>query len=126
MCVVAKPDVEQEKQAILKLCGPGHGHRHIIEVLRLGELARSAFFFIDMELCPLSLEFYLYRPEPPEPHESVPQYIRDAPVPFRALQIWEVMHDIASGLQFIHNTEMIHRDLKPSNGIRLPCLLLNN
>jgi serine/threonine protein kinase len=112
---VEKEDIEQEKQAILKLCG--RGHRHIINVLRVGELAKSPFFFIDMELCALSLEFYLYRPVPPEPHESVPQYIRDAPVPSRAVQIWQVMHDIACGLQFIHNSKMIHRDLKPSNGI---------
>jgi serine/threonine protein kinase len=115
MGVFNKPDIEQEKRAILKLCNPGH--KNIICVLRLGPLAPSEFFFIDMEFCLLTLESYLYPHDPPQPHEPTPRYIKNAPVPFRALQIWQVMHHIVCGLQFMHNNKMIHRDLKPSNGI---------
>jgi serine/threonine protein kinase len=115
MGLVNDTDIEQEKRAILKLCN--QGHKHIVRVLRLGPLAQSEFFFIDMEFCSLTLEEYLYPHDSSQTHESAPRYIKNAPVPFRALQVWQVMHHIACGLQFMHNNKMIHRDLKPSNGI---------
>lgn len=30
-------------------------------------------------------------------------------------QIWKVIHDVASGLAYLHNQEIIHQDIKPDN-----------
>jgi serine/threonine protein kinase len=111
---INKEELEQEIRAVQKLCGKGH--RNIVTVLHLGQLRHSSLFFIDMELCDLSLEFYLYRPTPPEPSQPIPYFVKDAPPPFRAQQIWTIMHDIASGVNFVHSHNMVHRDVKPSNG----------
>lgn len=36
---------------------------------------------------------------------------------------WDILEQIASGVQFIHNHRQVHRDLKPQNGTisQAPC-----
>jgi len=106
-------DVENEVRAIKKLCGGG-AHTNIVEVLRLGELVGSPYFFIDMELCDLTLEDYIYRNSPVS--DSIPQFVRDASSSSKAMQIWNIVKQIASGVTFIHSQDEVHRDLKPRNG----------
>ena len=72
MGLVSIADIEQEMQVILMGCR--RRHKHLIIVLQRGELVRSAFSFIDMELFVLGLDFYLKRPVPLEAHGSIPQY----------------------------------------------------
>ena len=70
-----------------------------------------------MELCDLNLEEYIHRPTPPNPSESIPYFIKNAPTPLKAQQIWNVMMQIASGVKYMHTTlHVVHRDLKPANG----------
>jgi serine/threonine protein kinase len=107
-------DIENEARVIRKLCGHG-AHTNIVEVLRLGELGGSAYYFIDMELCDKNLEEYIYRQS--STHESVPYFLGNAPSSIKAKQIWNVVRQIASGIAFIHNHEEVHRELKPSNSI---------
>lgn len=91
-------------------------------VLRLGELRNTPLYFIDMELCDLNLDEYIYRSVPPVSSESIPYFIRNVPPPLKAQQIWNIMRQIASGVEHIHNLNLVHRDLKPANGNNFPTL----
>jgi serine/threonine protein kinase len=112
--VVRREEIEKEAQAIKRICGQGP-HPHIINVLKLGELPDTSYYFIDMELCDLSLKDYINCSI--EPAESIPFFHRTAPPPMKAGQIWNVMMQIAEGVKFLHAVNMVHRDLKPANGI---------
>jgi len=109
-----KAAVKNEEEAIRKLCENGP-HVNIVEVLTLGELLDSAFHYIDMELCDMNLDDHMNPPNPPS--LSFPYYfIKDAPPPLKAQQVWNIMKHIASGVQFMHSLNLVHRDLKPTNG----------
>jgi serine/threonine protein kinase len=110
---VKPEDIENEDRAIKKLCGGAHVH--IVEVLRIGELQDSSYYFIDMELCDLSLQAYIYRDPNSSVPESIPCFIRNATPTVKALQIWNVMKHILRGVAYIHDHDEVHRDLKPQN-----------
>ena len=93
-----------------KLCRRG-AHPNIIEVLRLGELHESPYYYIDMELCDLTLADYIYEDSP----DVTPRFIRNVSSSLKEMQIWNVMKQIVSGVEFIHRHNEVHRDLKPSN-----------
>jgi serine/threonine protein kinase len=112
---IEEKDIAREADAIRKICANG-AHLHIVAVLKLGKLRDTPYHFIDMELCDLNLEKYIYRPTPPNPLESVPYFIKTASPPLKAQQIWNVMMQIASGVKYLHTLKMVHRDLKPANG----------
>ena len=102
--------IENEVEAILKLCRDG-GHLHIVTVMRIGDI--PPFLFIDMELCDLNLADYIYCTKD---RASVPTYfIKDQSPPMKSCQIWNVMLQIAKGVEFLHVRKMVHRDLKPLN-----------
>lgn len=101
-----------EAQAIKKL----GMHPNIVEVLDLGPLPNSPNYFIDMELCDLTLHTYIHREGRPSPSESIPYFVKNAPPPFKAKQIWNIMRQLAHGLKHMHRVGMVHRDLKPANG----------
>jgi ankyrin repeat protein len=108
-------DVDNEVRAIMRLCR--NGHRNIVSVLKFGDLRDSAYYFIDMELCDLNLAVYIHRAEPPNPSESLPYFIKDASSELRAVQIWNIMRQLAGGIKYIHGSDLVHRDVKPANGI---------
>ena len=82
---------------------------NIVKVIALGEMSNSPFYFIDIELCDLTLEQYnkaimaaaLVQQEPPRVQEA---------------RIWDIMKQVTNGLVFIHSNDEVHRDLKPRNG----------
>ena len=111
---VSSNDIENEVRAIKKLCGHD-AHPNIVEVLRLGVLVGSPYYFIDMELCDMNLENYIYNNSPKR--ESLPRFVKTAPSSVKASQIWNIMRQVASGVAFIHSHEEVHRDLKPRNSI---------
>jgi glycogen synthase kinase 3 beta len=50
--------------------------------------------------------------------ESLDKYIRrryKAKIPFTPTEVRDIMRQILSGLEFLHDKEIIHRDLKPEN-----------
>jgi serine/threonine protein kinase len=84
-----------------------------VTVLKHGHLINSPYYFIDMELCQTNLETYIYCTETPEFMEKL--YCEDTKKPQNGV-LWKILHDMAQGLEFIHQLKEIHRDLKPRNG----------
>jgi len=69
-----------------------------------------------MELCDFDLkEYLLSRGQPDQsrvPHECLP-------TEYGAVQVWDIMRQIAEGVAFIHSHRQVHRDLKPRNGMQI-------
>lgn len=107
-------DIENEIRAIEKICGH-NTHQNIVEVLRVGKLRAEPYYFIDMELCDMNLENYIYRTSPST--DALPRFVKTASSSVKASQIWNVMRQVVSGVVFIHSHNEIHRDVKPSNSI---------
>lgn len=114
--------IENEARAVRKLCDGRNPN--VIHVFGMGDFTYSSYYFIDMELCDLSLQGYLY----PDPTEytaiGLPPLLRDLPSASVPDHIWNIMRQIASGLKFIHAHSEAHRDLKPSNGDHSYCIVL--
>jgi serine/threonine protein kinase len=89
----------------------GIDRANVVMTFRHGVLCDGGFF-IDMELCDLTLEKYMnnHWPAPPNPNEI--QYSPQDTIDFA----WSVMKDFTAGLKSIHNAKHVHRDLKPENG----------
>jgi serine/threonine protein kinase len=103
---------DDEIQAIRNIFSDG-GHRHIIAIMKIGDIPQN--IFIDMELCDLNLDDFIYCRKDPA---VVPTYfVKDQPPPLKSRQIWNIMSQIAQGVEFLHGKRMVHRDLKPVNGI---------
>jgi serine/threonine protein kinase len=108
--------IKCEQEAIERLCSRGH-QSNIVTVLRMGKLQDPPYYFIDMELCDLNLENYIQHPHEREPGDlPVPYCITDVSQGAKAEQIWNIMRQIANGVQYLHSLNLIHRDLKPANG----------
>jgi serine/threonine protein kinase len=92
-------------------------HANIVAVLKHGILDRG-FYFLDMELCELSLDNYIQMSWTQMMKENVPHLTSsDLPPKTKTSHVWEIMEDITQGVAFIHQRGWIHRDLKPRNGL---------
>jgi serine/threonine protein kinase len=73
-------------------------------------------YFIDMELCDLNLETYIYGGSVSTIEENALHFRQLPSSPLKVEQIWGIVTDITSGLAYIHDHGEVHRDLKPANG----------
>lgn len=106
---VRQTDIDNEIRAVNKLCKSSHPN--IVQVLGLGQLRPdSTWFYIDMELCSISLETYM---NADESLASLPKWVSES------LQICDIFTQILNGLAFIHENGEVHRDLSPQNGTRI-------
>ena len=112
--------VENKVKAIKVLCGP-QTHVNIVEVFNHGILPSSPYYFIDMELCGLSLKEYIHTEAKADNSQSVPFFVRDAGVDVTVSQIWNIMKQIADGIEYIHTQGHAHRDIKPANSMYALC-----
>ena len=103
-------------RAIEILCSKNH--RNIVQVLECGRLKpRSAFHFIDMELCDFSLETYASGKEVSilaNWHELRLRGLNHHGE-FEEHNI-RILGQICDALVFVHGEKEIHRDLSPQNG----------
>jgi serine/threonine protein kinase len=109
-------NITNEVRAINKLRTNG-GHANIVAVLDHGWLKDDAYYFFDMELCVLNLEGFI---EGNFGHVlGLPQYLDPgyAKEELGCLNMWSIMMQITSGVEFMHDFKELHRDLKPRNGM---------
>lgn len=106
--------IENETRALRKLCNGTHPN--LIVVLNMDRFRFSPLYFIDMELCDLSLHDYLY-PTSELNYSAIglPPFIKTLPPSGKSLHIWNIMKQIVAGVEFIHSHDEVHRDLKPRN-----------
>lgn len=77
------------------------GNPHCVQIIESWE--QNGYLYIIMEYC----ENGSLR--------DVIEYMAEADVRFTEYQIWQILHQISSGLRHLHCHDVIHLDLKPAN-----------
>jgi serine/threonine protein kinase len=110
---ISTRDIENEIRAVKKLCK--NGHPNIVQVFQLGKLeADGGLYFIDMELCDVSLDRYIRGETSPYLVNWTvvrEQAIREA----KPTEVLWIANQILDGLIFIHKQKEVHRDISPHN-----------
>jgi serine/threonine protein kinase len=105
-------------------------HPNIVTVLGHGWMKNlSDVFFIDMELCEMSLIEYIGYLKRETNTSSTgrtiaatpPQYpsliTADAPCELRIHNIWVITSQVGQGIAFLQSHKQVHRDIKPTNSM---------
>ena len=92
---------------------------NIVQVIHHGRLDFSSYYFVDMELCDWNLNAYIYHSRLQTLSVARPHFVNALIRSIRNNEIWNIMKQITSGVDFIHRHRQVHRDLKPANGIYL-------
>jgi serine/threonine protein kinase len=91
-------------------------HTNVVKVFGFGLLQDTVSYYIDMELCFMSLHDFIHfdvgRSMFGEEKYWATNQTSDT---LTCLSIWGIIDHIASGLDFIHHQGYVHRDLKPLN-----------
>ncbi len=119
---VRKEDINNEARLISSFIENG-GHNNIVTIMAHGWITSFNYYFIDMELCELSLHDYIgyFADWTPLGFEIVPAmspvFVEKTCSPVLRIQnIWTIGTHIVRGLEFMHANVQVHRDLKPQNG----------
>lgn len=113
----------KEIRVSMDLARGGQSHANIVLAFDHGPLPDDSYF-LDMELCDKSLhsyihaereEMYALSDKKMEDPFNLPFVSKESPVLTLMLNVWTIMYQVASGLEFMHSGGLVHRDLKPSN-----------
>jgi serine/threonine protein kinase len=116
---ITEADIEKEIAVIVKVCMAEH--QNIVQVIQHDWFESSSGYFIDMELCSLTLHDYIHNRAPfieknPDLANHGPIFVSDdCSAHLKLLNIWSIINHIAQGLEFIHQEHYTHRDIKPLN-----------
>ena len=118
-------NIDKEPETNLQICKAMDSTvHHIVTVLYIRKLLGLPHeIFIDIKLCDLSLEDYLYSGSfrTPKDH-TIAHFIKDALPPYKSRQIGYIMKQITNGIQCLYSFHLVHRNLKPRNGTVPPRL----
>jgi serine/threonine protein kinase len=116
-------EIVNEAEAVALLCTKGHPN--IVEVVAHGHLS-MVNYYIDMELCDLSLaELFKRKPK----GEGLQDWYLQWPIETVNDRIFftiALMQELANGLYFIHKHDRVHRDIKPENSTTLPLVAISD
>jgi serine/threonine protein kinase len=116
---IRQTDIDNEVRAIKKLCQCKHSN--IIQVLGFGQFEpEGVTYFIDMELCEISLQEYIEG-------RTVNDLIDWNTIRIRQEvheHAYKILQQILNGLIYIHCFHEVHRDLSPNNGTSFSCRFL--
>jgi serine/threonine protein kinase len=101
-------DIQREVYAIQSVCRIPH--QNIVKVWRHGQLPNSGQYYIDMELCDLSLREFI-RSGGGARLSLFSALLQGG----RVAYAWKIMEKVAAGLEHIHGQGLVHRDIKPEN-----------
>jgi len=113
---LSEQEILNEFRAIQKLCIED-SHENVVAVYSYGALPGSLYYYIDMELCNINLQEYIY--------DFEGRGSANVLAPLDTKGVLQIMRDVSRGLTFIHERKEIHRDIKPNNS-NPPCLGLFN
>lgn len=114
-------DIDNEARIVTSFLKNG-GHPNIVTITRHGWMMSLNYYFIDMELCDLTLNDYIsYFAGSTLTFEIVPSlqpaFVENGCGPIvRLHNIWTIGTHISRGLDFMHANGQVHRDLNPRNG----------
>ena len=118
---ITRQDLENEARNITNLIKIGV-HNNIIAIMAHGPI--KDYYFIDMELCDLTLNAYIHYLAGSgslgiEIQSSISPVLveKDCSAIARMDNVLTIGCHIARGLAFLHDHGQVHRDLKPLNGI---------
>jgi len=122
---ISRADLENEARNIATLTKIGI-HNNIITIMDHGWI--KDYYFIDMELCDLTLNDYIqyFKAESglltfDVESSASPVFVqKNCSALMRMINIWTIGIHVARGIDFLHKHDQVHRDLKPRNGMTSP------
>jgi serine/threonine protein kinase len=113
--------ITSELQNIQRICSGKHDN--IVRVLGHGSFGLDTYtHFIDMELCDLNLEQYIYQGLEWQAHHTLTPKSRflttDLTFAQRTIDELQILRQILQGVEYLHSNNKIHRDLHPRNSMR--------
>jgi serine/threonine protein kinase len=125
---------EIENEARMSKLLEEHKHPNIVTILGHGWIKNSgSVFFIDMELCDMSLiEYIRYlkgeintsstgRNIAPSQQEYPSLIQADMSCECRVHNMWAIASQVAQGIAFLLSHKQVHRDITPKNSMVLTC-----
>jgi len=102
-------------------------NENVIHVVNFGLFRFSPYYFVDMELCAFSLHDFIHSTSNINSrHTTHITAINSSFSHSKSAGVWNIMRQVACGIEFIHRQLEIHRNLTASNSKNQMFLSNNN